>query len=184
VVADVRGTGLVATLRNAAVVAVGTGLAAAMLVRFGLTAQGVIEAFVVVVLVRLSAIDIERHVLPNVIVLPSAAIVLVAQVAAFPDHALEWTLAAVGAAAFLLVPLFFYPTGMGMGDVKLTLLLGAALGWLIAPALLLAFVASALAALVLIARRGLAARKQAMPFGPFLAFGAIATLLLSVPGQS
>jgi leader peptidase (prepilin peptidase) / N-methyltransferase len=172
------------TPRHAIVGLVAAGLAAAVLVRFGLTARGLIEAFVVAVLVWLSAIDIERHVLPNAIVLPAAALVLVAQIVAFPDHAIEWIVSAVAAAGVLLLFVIVYPAGMGMGDVKLALLLGAALGRLVVVALLIGFVAAALAGLVLIARRGLGARKQGIPLGPFLAFGATVTLFLGTPGHS
>ena len=170
--------------RRAVVVLAAIGLAAAFLVRFGLTARGAIEAFVAAVLVWLSAIDVELRVLPNRIVLPAAALVLAAQIAAFPGHAVEWVVSALAAAGFLLLPLLLYPAGMGMGDVKLALLLGASLGRLVALALVLGLIAAALAGLALIARRGLAARKQPIPLGPFLALGAILALLLGTPGHS
>ena len=68
-----------------------------------------------------------------------------------------------------------------MGDVKLALLLGAALGGAVVPALLLGTLAGSAAAVVLLARHGREARRRAIPFGPFLAFGTIATLLLLAP---
>jgi leader peptidase (prepilin peptidase)/N-methyltransferase len=163
---------------------VATGLATAVLIRFGIGARGLIEAFFVAVLVWVSAIDIERHVIPNVIVLPAAGLVLAAQIAAFPGQTVEWVVSAVAASGLLLVAALVYPAGLGMGDVKLALLLGAALGRLVAPALLLGFFATAIAGLVLSSRHGLKARKQAIPFGPFLAFGAIATLFLATPGTT
>lgn len=147
-------------------------------VRFGVGARAVIAAFFVAVLVALSLIDFRERRLPNRIVLPAAAIVLAAQIAFFPDRALEWVLAAVGAALFLLVPLLVYPAGMGMGDVKLALLLGAALGDSVVLALVLCFAASFVASVTLIALRGLSARKSYIPFGPFLAAGSIAALFL------
>jgi leader peptidase (prepilin peptidase) / N-methyltransferase len=166
------------------VVLVAAGLAAAVFVRFGFTERGAIEAFVAAILVWLSSIDLERRVLPNRIVLPAAAIVLAAQCAAFPGQAVEWVVSAAAAAGFLLLPLLAYPSGMGMGDVKLALLLGAALGRLVALALILGLIAAALVGLALIARRGLAARKQAIPLGPFLALGTILALFLGTPGHS
>jgi len=159
----------------------GAALGAGLLVRFGISARGFIEAFVAVVLVVISAIDIERRVIPNRIVLPATAIVLALQVALFPEDTVEWIVAAVGAAGFLLVVLLAYPPGMGMGDVKLALLLGASLGWLVGAALLLGFVAAAVAGLGLMARYGLRARKRTMPFGPFLALGAIVALFFGTP---
>jgi leader peptidase (prepilin peptidase) / N-methyltransferase len=62
---------------------------------------------------------------------------------------------------------------MGMGDVKLAAVMGLYLGRSVAPALLIGFGAGTLAGLVMIARRGASARKQGMPFGPFLGLGGI-----------
>jgi leader peptidase (prepilin peptidase) / N-methyltransferase len=68
-----------------------------------------------------------------------------------------------------------------MGDVKLALLLGAALGSAVLPALCLGTIAAALAAAVLLIRDGREARGRAIAFGPYLAFGAIATILTLTP---
>ncbi len=89
---------------------------------------------------------------------------------------LEWVLAPLGAAAFLFAALLAYPKGMGMGDVKLCLLLGAMLGKLVLVALMIGMVAALVPAVILLARHGGAARKMAIPFGPFLAFGAVIAL--------
>ena len=153
-------------------------LVALCFLRFGLSLRALVAAFFVTVLVVLSAIDIRERRLPNRIVLPSAAVVLAAHIALFPDRALEWIVAALGAALFLFVPLLVYPAGMGMGDVKLALLLGAGLGASVATALVVGLVASSFVALGLVARRGAAARKATMPFGPFLALGAVVALFL------
>ena len=146
---------------------------------FGIGARGVIAAFFVSVLTVLSRIDLERHILPNKIVLPAAAVVLAAQVAFFPDRALEWVLASLGAALALFLPLLVYPSGMGMGDVKLALLLGAGLGQAVVSGLVVGFVLVLPVALFLLVRGGAAARKTMIPFGPFLAAGAIVALFLS-----
>ena len=69
-----------------------------------------------------------------------------------------------------------YPKGMGMGDVKLALLLGAMLGRSVAVALMIGFLAALVPAAVLLFRHGSKARKIAIPFVPFLAFGAIVAL--------
>ena len=152
-------------------------LIAASFLRFGLTGRAFVAAFFCTVLVALSAIDAERRILPDVIVLPSAVLVLGAQIALFPDRWLEWVLASLGAALFLFVALLAYPKGMGLGDVKLALLLGAALGVHVTVGLMLGMVAAMLVGVVLIARHGAAARKMKIPFGPFLAFGSIVALL-------
>ena len=158
-------------------VAILAGLgAAAALARFELGAHGVIAAAFVAVLVVLSAIDLERRVLPNRIVLPAAAAILAAQVAFFPERATEWVVSGVLAALFFFVPLLFRPGGMGMGDVKLALLMGFALGADVAPAVFIAVLAAAAVAIVLLVRGGTAARERAIPFGPFLAAGALVVL--------
>jgi leader peptidase (prepilin peptidase)/N-methyltransferase len=68
-----------------------------------------------------------------------------------------------------------------MGDVKLAFLLGAMLGGAVVPAAVLGTLAGAAAAVVLLVRDGRRALGRTMPFGPFLAFGAIATALLLAP---
>ena len=67
---------------------------------------------------------------------------------------------------------------MGMGDVKLAGVMGLYLGKAVAPALLIGFAVGALYGLALIARHGAEARKQAVPFGPFLALGGIVALFV------
>jgi leader peptidase (prepilin peptidase)/N-methyltransferase len=156
-------------------------IAGGVLVRYGFTAAGTIAAFASAVLVVVSLIDVESRRLPNRIVLPAAALVLVSRLATAPDHWAAWLGAAVGAAAFLFVFALVFPAGLGMGDVKLALLLGAALGSAVLSALLLGTLAGAAAAVVLLVREGLEARRRTMAFGPFLAFGAIATILLVAP---
>jgi prepilin signal peptidase PulO-like enzyme (type II secretory pathway) len=151
-------------------------LVAACFLRFGLTADAFVAAFFCSTLVVLSAIDFERRILPDKIVLPSAAAVLAAQLVLHPDQWLEWILAPLGAAAFLFAALLAYPKGMGMGDVKLCLLLGAMLGKLVVVGLMIGMVAAFVPAVYLLVRHGSAARKMAIPFGPFLAFGAIVAL--------
>jgi leader peptidase (prepilin peptidase)/N-methyltransferase len=142
--------------------------------------QDLVVGFFVAVLVVLSIVDIRTRRLPNLIVLPAAAIVLVAHVAIAPDRALEWILASLGAFALLLVASLLYPGGLGMGDVKLALLLGAALGWAVVTALAIGLMAAALVGALIILTRGWSARKATIPLGPFLAFGALAALLLSL----
>jgi leader peptidase (prepilin peptidase) / N-methyltransferase len=129
-------------------------LATAVLVRYGFTAAGQIAALASAALVVLSLIDIESRRLPNRIVLPAAALVLAARLLTAPQHSAAWIGAALGAAAFLLAFALAFPGGLGMGDVKLALLL---------------------------VRDGRGALGRTMPFGPFLAFGAIATVLLLAP---
>jgi leader peptidase (prepilin peptidase)/N-methyltransferase len=153
-------------------------LVAGCFARFGLSAHAVVGAILAVSLVLLTAIDLDRRLLPDAIVLPALAVVLILQVAFYPDHALEWVLAALIAALFFFVPLLVYPAGMGMGDVKLAALLGASLGKSAAAAIFAGLLAAAAVALFVLAREGLGARKKAIPFGPFLAFGGLLVLFL------
>jgi leader peptidase (prepilin peptidase)/N-methyltransferase len=151
-------------------------LVAACFLRFGLSPDAFVAAFFVSVLVVLSAIDVERRILPDKIVLPAAALVLAAQIALHPGQAPEWVLGAFGAAFFLFAALLAYPKGMGMGDVKLCLLLGAMLGTTVVVGLMVGMVAALVPAVGLLARHGASARKMGIPFGPFLAFGAVVAL--------
>jgi leader peptidase (prepilin peptidase) / N-methyltransferase len=162
-------------LRFAAVGLAAT-LAGVAFARFGLEPRAFIAAYVAVVLVVLSAIDLERRVIPNRIVLPSAAIVLAAQIAFYPGQAGEWVIAALGAAFVMSLPGLFAPGSIGMGDAKLCMLVGAALGTDVAVAIMLGFISSLPVALALVATRGPAARKQHIPLGPFLALGALVVL--------
>jgi leader peptidase (prepilin peptidase)/N-methyltransferase len=65
---------------------------------------------------------------------------------------------------------------MGMGDVKLALLMGAALGRTVPVALMLGMVSALVPSIVLLARHGAAARKMGIPFAPFLALGSVVAL--------
>jgi leader peptidase (prepilin peptidase)/N-methyltransferase len=150
------------------------GLVAACFVAFGLSGEAFVASFFCVVLVVLSAIDLTHRVVPNRIVLPAALVVLVAQTALQPSP--EWALGALGASGFLFAAALAYPAGMGMGDVKLALLLGAMLGRTVPVALMVGMVAALVPSVVLLARHGSAARKMGIPFAPFLAFGALVAL--------
>jgi leader peptidase (prepilin peptidase)/N-methyltransferase len=86
-------------------------------------------------------------------------------------------LAAAGAGGFLFAIWLVFPSGMGLGDAKFALLLGGVLGLSVIPAMGVAFAAGALLGIAMIARHGAAARKTAVPFGPFLAAGAVVGLV-------
>lgn len=131
------------------------------------------------VLVVLTAIDIERRIVPNRIVLPATAVVLAGQLLLNPDRWLEFVLATVGAGLFLFLPRLLYPAGMGLGDVKLAMLLGAGLGASVVEAFVVGLLAGFVAAVYLLITRGSSARKMAIPFVPFLAFGGLVALYLT-----
>jgi leader peptidase (prepilin peptidase)/N-methyltransferase len=83
----------------------------------------------------------------------------------------------LGAALFLMLPILLNPSAIGMGDVKLAALLGAGLGLHVVDALALGFVLLAPVALATLVRGGMAARKTALPMGPFLALGGFMVLI-------
>jgi leader peptidase (prepilin peptidase)/N-methyltransferase len=157
-----------------AVEAVTGALVVACVLAFGATAYGALASFFVIVLVTLAAADIRYRLVPNRIVIPSAALVLVVHTMIDPSP--EWLVCALGASVFLLVAALAYPKGLGMGDVKLALLLGAMLGRDVAPALMIGFLAALVPSLVLFVRHGSKARKMAIPLVPFLALGAVVAL--------
>jgi len=160
--------------RYPAVEAVTAVLVAACGLRFGLTPEAFVAAGFCFVLVVISAIDVEHRIIPNRIVVPAAGITLVVQTALYPSP--EWALGALGASGFLFAAALVHPRGMGMGDVKLALLLGAMLGRNVTVALMLGCLSALVPAAIVAVRHGSRARKIAIPFAPFLAFGAVVAL--------
>lgn len=139
--------------------------------------------------IALAAIDLDCHRLPNAIVLPSYPVLALALTgtAVWQHDYLPLLRAAIGCAALFAAYLglvLAYPKGMGFGDVKLAGLVGAMLGWLSYPALLVgamaAFLLGGVAGIAMIAsRRG--TRKTALPFGPFMLAAVIVALYLAQP---
>jgi leader peptidase (prepilin peptidase)/N-methyltransferase len=146
-------------------------------IRYGFRAETLVVVFGIFVLVELSRHDLERRIIPNRIVVPAWLVVLAAHLALHPHHWLQWIVASFGAGLFFLAVALAYPAGLGMGDVKLCLLIGALLGWAVLPALFLGTLASGLVAAAILVREGSQGRKRAIPLGPFLAGGAIVVLL-------
>ena len=149
-------------------------LLAGCVLAFGLSAEAAVAAFFCAVLVAVSAIDIEHRIIPNRIVLPATVVVLAANTAR--DLSPEWIIAGLAASGFLLAAALVYPAGMGMGDVKLALLMGVALGKTVPVALIVGMLAAMIPGIVLFARHGKKARKMGIPFGPFLALGSVVAL--------
>ena len=166
------------SLRYPALELVTGSLFVACFLRFGLSGRAFVAAAFVGVMVVLAAIDLEQRILPNAIVLPTSVAILFANIVVEPDRTLEWVVAAFASSLVLLALALAYRGALGMGDVKLAFLLGAGLGKGVLLAFLVGFVAAGLAALVIIGRRGFAARKEAIPLGPFLAAGAVVALMV------
>ena len=150
------------------------GLFAGCLLAFGFSLRALAAAVFCAALVVVTATDLTHRIVPNLVVLPSAAVVLALMTVAEPSP--RWAIAAAAAAGFLFAAVLAHPNGMGMGDVKLALLMGAALGRTVSVALLLAMVTALIPSVVLLVRHGSKARKMAIPFAPFLAVGSVVAL--------
>jgi leader peptidase (prepilin peptidase)/N-methyltransferase len=127
-------------------------------------------------LIVLFAIDLEHHLLPNVITLPGIAVGFVFSLLVGPGWLESMIGIVVGGGALYAIAEIYYRVrgeeGLGMGDVKMLAMIGAFLGWkLTLVTLMLGSVAGSVIGLALIAgsRGGL---KYALPFGTFLALGA------------
>jgi len=132
-------------------------------------------------MIVLFAIDLEHHLLPNVITLPGIVAGLLASTVLPPGIVDALIGALVGGGVLWLIGEAYYryagQEGMGGGDVKMLAMIGAFLGWkLVLVTLVLSSVAgSAIGLLVIAIRRG--GLKYALPFGTFLALGALAASL-------
>jgi leader peptidase (prepilin peptidase)/N-methyltransferase len=163
------------------VVEVGTALLFSLAARrFGLSAELPAFLFLAAAGVLLGVIDLQHHLLPNRIVLPSIGIggvLLLVGAMAEGDRAalVRAVLAAVVLFGVFLVLALVSPSGLGMGDVKLAALIGLYLGWLgwaaVAVGAAGAFVLQAALALALLAGRRIGPRGE-LPFGPAMLLGA------------
>lgn len=132
-------------------------------------------------LVPLTWIDIDHYLLPNKLTYPGilGGLALSIGLGAQPRFLsqdrwwLEVLVATVAAGGFLLIAALISPAGMGLGDVKLAAMMGAFLGAPVAVAMFCGFILGIIPSIYLIARYGKAARKMKIPFGPFLAGGAV-----------
>jgi leader peptidase (prepilin peptidase)/N-methyltransferase len=153
-------------------------LCALVVLVVGVSWEAVVGVVLVLLLVPITLIDLETQRIPNVFTY-SGAVIAVALVAALAPGALTEHLIAGGAAGlFLFVAWFAYPSGMGLGDVKLALVLGLFLGRAVAPAMMVALVSGTLVGAAVMARVGVErGRKTKVPFGPFLALGGLVGVL-------
>ena len=136
--------------------------------------RAVVAAFYCFVLVTVSSVDAEQRIVPNRIVVPATVIILAAQSAIEPS--VEWIAASAAGGGFFFVAALAYPAGMGMGDVKLALVLGAMLGWPVAVAIAVALLSSLVPSIAILIRHGRGGRKMGIPFAPFLALGGVVAL--------
>jgi leader peptidase (prepilin peptidase)/N-methyltransferase len=160
--------------------------------RFGLSTEFVITAFYSCLFLVIIFIDWEQKLILNKVTGPAAlvALVILAVDSFIPGSALLENIgfwpetsilsglmaAAVGGVFFLLV-FIVYPSGMGLGDVKLAALIGLTVGFpMVLVALFIGIIIGGLAAIILLSFK-LKGRKDVMPYGVFLGIGPIVTLL-------
>jgi leader peptidase (prepilin peptidase) / N-methyltransferase len=128
----------------------------------------------ILIVVPAALIDLEYRIIPNSLTALGAVLAVAIGLALDPSGEPQRLIAGAAAGGFLLLAALAYPGGMGMGDVKLAGVLGLFLGSAVVPAILIALLAGVLVGGAIVARRGVSeGRKTAVPFGPFLAFGAV-----------
>ncbi len=157
--------------------ALGALYAATVLVLWDDPAEVALGLVFVTTLAAVTLTDLERRIIPNKILLVAAVTGVAIVVVTDPTSLPERGIAALAAGGLLFLAALAYPRGMGLGDVKLAAVMGLFLGRDVGPALLVALLAGSLVGLAMIARDGAAARKRAIPFGPFLALGGVVGLL-------
>jgi leader peptidase (prepilin peptidase)/N-methyltransferase len=165
-------------------------LFAAAALRFGFTPALPAWLVLFAALLAISVIDLKHYIVPNRILIPltATAVPLLAFAVVGKDAGVEDFVRGLLGAAVGLTVMFVLnlisPRGMGMGDVKMSFPLGLYLGFLgwgeVVLGFFAAFLLGALVGLALIAlkRRG---RKDAVPFGPFLAAGTVIAALGGEP---
>jgi leader peptidase (prepilin peptidase) / N-methyltransferase len=160
------------------IVEAGTGLLCALVViAKGADEDAILGLVLVLLLVPVTLIDLDHRLIPNKITYPGAVLAVVLVALLDPDSLVEHLIAGAAAGGFLLVAAIVQPKGMGMGDVKLALVLGLFLGRAVVPAIFAALIAGSLIGAIIIARVGVkAGRKTGIPFGPWLAFGGLVGL--------
>ncbi|MDP8968835.1 MAG: prepilin peptidase [Actinomycetota bacterium] len=152
--------------------------AAVVAVHHGDFAALVLGLVLVAFLVPIALIDLDHRIIPNRLTLPAAVLAVVLGTALDPGGQVERLIAGAAAGLALGLPSLLNPKGMGMGDAKLTGVLGLYLGAAVAPAFFVAFLLGTVTGVAIIARKGMAqGRKTAVPFGPFLALGGVVGLL-------
>ncbi len=133
-------------------------------------------AFVAAV-VAVAFIDYDHTIIPDKIVLPGLLLGLMASIALNPQDWWKYLAASAGAATFLFALGMIWANGMGFGDVKMAAFMGAVLGSGVIVALFAAFFIGAVVGIILMATHK-RTRKDAIPFGPYLAVGAIVSIFV------
>jgi leader peptidase (prepilin peptidase) / N-methyltransferase len=157
--------------------ALGALYAATTIVLWGDGGEIALGLVFVTLLMAVTLTDLERRIIPNKILIVGAVLGVAIAAVSDPGSLPERVIAAAAAGGLLFLAALAYPRGMGLGDVKLAATMGLFLGRDVGPAILVALLVGSLVGVAMIAREGAAARKKAIPFGPFLALGGVVGLL-------
>ncbi|MBN2427287.1 MAG: prepilin peptidase [Deltaproteobacteria bacterium] len=150
--------------------------------RFGLTFASLVYSLFVALLIVITFIDLDLQIIPDVISLPG---IVVGFLCSFLIPWLPWTDSLLGiilggGSLFLVAAVYKMLTkidGMGGGDIKLLAMIGAFIGWkAILPVIFISSMVGCLVGIPLMLLKGSGTR-LAIPFGPFLALGAVIYLL-------
>ena len=143
-------------------------------VKFDDTAQLVLGLVLVTFLVPIAVIDLDVKRIPNALTAPAAVLAVVLGALLAPHDLPEQLAAGAAALIFFMLPALLSKKGMGMGDVKLAAVLGLYLGRAVAPAIFIALILGVVVGVAVMTSTGVTAgRKVKIPFGPFLAAGAL-----------
>src|SRR4051794_1778120 len=169
-----RACGARISWRYPAVEALTGVLCAAVVLRYGTDSDVWLPLVFVVLLIPITLIDLEFTIIPNALTLIGAVSAIVLTLAFESDQLVPRLLAALIAGGFFLLAWFVYPSGMGMGDVKLAGVMGLVLGRAVAPAIFTALLLGTGVGMAVMARYGVKeGRKKGIPFGPWLAAGSL-----------
>jgi leader peptidase (prepilin peptidase)/N-methyltransferase len=142
--------------------------------KWGDVLQMTLGLVLVTFLVPIAVIDLDLKIIPNKLTGPAAVLALALGAVLEPSYLPEQLAAGTGALIFFLLPTLIHKKGMGMGDVKLVAVLGLYLGRAVAPAIFIALILGVVAGAAIIAMKGVSdGRRTKVPFGPFLAVGAV-----------
>jgi prepilin signal peptidase PulO-like enzyme (type II secretory pathway) len=129
------------------------------------------------VLVGVTAVDLRYRIIPNRVVLPAALVGYAISVALAPGRWLELIVGALAAGLIMLIASIASRGGLGMGDVKLSLMLGAFLGRGVGVALIGGLLAACVPSIAIMLLHGKSGRRMTLALGPYLALGGVIALL-------
>ncbi len=142
--------------------------------KWGDVLQMTLGLVLVTFLVPIAVIDLDLKIIPNKLTAPAAVLAIALGAVLEPSYLPEQLAAGAGALIFFLLPTLIHQKGMGMGDVKLVAVLGLYLGRAVAPAIFIALILGVVVGAAIIAMKGMSdGRRTKVPFGPFLAVGAL-----------